>query len=45
MCWAKEPAIRGRTIHQIGKEIIKKFDEHGIVIPYPQRDLHIKSKE
>lgn len=45
MCWAKEPAIRGRTIHQIAKEIYKKFNELGIEIPYPQRDLHIKSNE
>ncbi|TAL67323.1 MAG: mechanosensitive ion channel family protein [Bacteroidetes bacterium] len=42
LCWAKEPALRGLTIHQICKEIYKKFNELGIVIPYPQRDLHIK---
>ncbi len=41
--WAKEPELRGLTIHQINKEIVKQFREHSIEIPYPQRDLHIIS--
>ncbi len=43
LCWAREPALRGLTIHEINKEIVKKFREHNIEIPYPQRDLHIIS--
>lgn len=39
--WAKEPELRGLTIHQINKEIVKRFREHNVEIPYPQRDLHI----
>ncbi|OGU15386.1 MAG: hypothetical protein A2X61_16020 [Ignavibacteria bacterium GWB2_35_12] len=41
-CWAKEPALRTLTIHQLCKEIYKKFNELDIKIPFPQRDLHIK---
>ena len=41
LCWAKEPSLRGSTIHQLNKAIYKKFNELGIVIPFPQRDLHI----
>ena len=41
LCWAKEPALRGLTIHEINREIYKRFNELNISIPYPQRDLHI----
>ena len=34
---------RGKFISDINVAIIKKFNENGIVIPYPQRDLHLKS--
>ncbi len=42
LCWAKEPALRGLTVHQLNKAIYKKFNELGIEIPFPQQDLHIK---
>jgi MscS family membrane protein len=42
LCWAKEPALRGLTVHQLNKAIYKKFNEVGIEIPFPQQDLHIK---
>jgi len=29
----------------IRKIICKKFNEHKITIPFPQMDLHIKSKD
>ncbi len=41
LCWAKEPALRGLTIHQLNKLIYKKFAELNITIPFPQRDIHI----
>lgn len=42
LCWVKEPSLQGLTVHEINKEIDKKFKENGISIPFPQRDLHIK---
>jgi len=41
LCWAKEPALRGITIHELNCMIYKKFSEFGIKIPFPQRDIHI----
>jgi len=41
LCWAKEPAIRGLIVHQLNCTIYKKFNEAGIKIPFPQRDLHL----
>lgn len=41
LCWAIEPAMRGLTIHELNKKIYHKFDELGIVIPFPQRDIHV----
>lgn len=45
LCWAKEPALRGRTIHEINGSIYSKFRECGIRIPFPQRDVHIYREE
>ena len=41
LCWIKEPALRLRTVDEINREIYKKFNELGIRIPFPQRDVHI----
>jgi small-conductance mechanosensitive channel len=34
---------RGFFISNLNVGIIKKFNKHGITIPFPQRDLHMKS--
>ena len=41
LCWAKEPALRGLTIHELNKAIYHKFEELNINSPFPQRDIHI----
>jgi MscS family membrane protein len=41
LCWAKEPALRGLAVHELNCSIYKRFREKGIVIPFPQRDVHI----
>jgi small-conductance mechanosensitive channel len=45
LCWATEPAVRGRTMHEINCAIYRKFKELEITIPFPQRDVHIIPRE
>lgn len=45
LCWIPHPEMRGLIRHQILMEIDRVFRENGIQIPFPQRDLHIKSQE
>jgi MscS family membrane protein len=41
LCWASEPAVRGLMVHQLNSAIYKKFNETGIKIPFPQRDVYM----
>ena len=41
MGWIRMPGDRGLTVHQLLLAIDKRFKEEGIVIPFPQRDLHL----
>ncbi len=45
LCWAKEPAIRGRTIHEINKEVYNKFNEANITIPFPHRTVYVREEK
>ncbi len=42
LCWIKDPAVRGRVIHELNCEVYKQFSKSAIQIPFPQRDLYIK---
>jgi MscS family membrane protein len=42
LCWIKRPAERGAVIHDLNYQLIKRFRENRVQIPYPQRDLHFK---
>jgi MscS family membrane protein len=41
LCWTREPALRGLTVHELNCAIYRKFSEAGITIPFPQRDIHL----
>lgn len=43
LAWIDEPVLRGRTIHHLNTEIYKRFQREGIKIPFPQREVHVKS--
>jgi len=41
--WVDHPQGRIRIQSDIHCAIVKKFREHGVEIPFPQRDLHLRS--
>jgi small-conductance mechanosensitive channel len=43
LCWVEKPVLRGRVAHLLHTEIYKRFIREGIEIPFPQRDVYIKS--
>jgi small-conductance mechanosensitive channel len=43
MGWINHPELRGRVKHDLLMEIDRRFRQEGIVIPFPQRDVHIRS--
>ena len=43
LCWVETPVLRGKTLHMLNTDIYKRFEKEGIEIPFPQRDVHIKS--
>jgi MscS family membrane protein len=43
LCWISQPVDRGRLIHEINCAIYKSFATENISIPFPQRDLHVRS--
>ena len=43
LCWVRDPRDKGLEIHNLLKATYQAFDEQGIAIPFPQRDIHIKS--
>lgn len=43
LCWIEKPIDRGRMQHELNCMVYKDFAEHGVEIPFPQRDLHVRS--
>jgi len=43
LAWIRLPEQRGLVQHQILMEIERRFAEEGVQIPFPQRDIHIRS--
>jgi len=41
LCWAKNPADRGRIIHELNRSIYQEFNKRKIRIPFPQREMYI----
>lgn len=42
-CWIGTPKVYWKTISEINFAIVRKFREDGVEIPFPQRDMHLRS--
>ena len=45
LCWVKDPRDKGLEVHNMLKAAYNAFEEHNISIPFPQRDIHIKTPQ
>ena len=43
LCWVGDPRAKGLETHKLLKAAYRAFDEQGITIPFPQRDVHLIS--
>jgi MscS family membrane protein len=43
LCWIERPVDRGRIRHELGCAVYRAFAANEIEIPFPQRDLHVKT--
>jgi small-conductance mechanosensitive channel len=43
LCWIERPVDRGRLTHELNCAVYKAFAEEKITIPFPQRDLHVRT--
>lgn len=41
LAWIADPALRGLVMHELNCDLYRAASREGIVIPFPQRDLHI----
>lgn len=43
LCWINQPVDRGRLTHELNCNVYKAFNSESIQIPFPQRDLHVRT--
>ena len=43
LCWIAQPVDRGRLHHELNCAVYKAFADKGVEIPFPQRDLHVRT--
>ena len=43
LCWIRRPAERGIVVHRLNRDIIHRFREEQIEIPFPQRVVNMQS--
>ncbi|MFC1587310.1 mechanosensitive ion channel family protein [Planctomycetota bacterium] len=44
LAWITKPVYRGRVLDALNTKVYKAFNEAGIEIPYPKRDVYIKEQ-
>lgn len=43
LCWIDQPVDSGRLTHELMIQVYKSFINENIQIPFPQRDLHVRT--
>ncbi|WP_299976979.1 mechanosensitive ion channel family protein [Desulfobacula sp.] len=43
LCWVNKPVLRGKVLHLLNTAVYKRFLKEDIEIPFPQRDVHVRS--
>jgi MscS family membrane protein len=43
LCWIKDPETRGKVIDKLNRGIYDELAKRGVKIPFPQRDIHIRT--
>ena len=43
LCWIERPVDRGRVNHELNCSVYRAFIDNNIEIPFPQRDLHVRT--
>jgi MscS family membrane protein len=43
LCWVDPPRLRGPIIHELNWAIKEEFQKEGIAIPFPQREVRIRT--
>ncbi len=43
LCWIDPPELKGKIIHELSWAIHEEFQKQKIEIPFPQRDVHIRT--
>lgn len=45
LCWVPNPALRARVTHYLNRGVYERFQDAGIEIPFPQRDVRVSSAD
>lgn len=45
LLWIRDPREKGRQTHLLLKEVYRVFNENDVSIPFPQRDVYVRSGE
>ena len=42
LCWVADPVQSGKVTHELLMQVYRRFNEEGIEIPFPKRDVYVR---